>query len=188
MNKAVFLDRDGTINVDKNYIYKPEDFEFLDGAVEGLRMLQNMGFLLVIITNQSGIARGYYTEEDYKVLNNYMNDKLNDYGVHITKDYYCPHLSDALIPEYRCVCDCRKPGIGLLSQAVKELNIDLSKSYCIGDRLRDLTICKSSDCKGYLIGETESVENIAVIKGGKYKNITYCISLYDSVKNIEKQL
>ncbi|MCR5587732.1 MAG: HAD family hydrolase, partial [Lachnospiraceae bacterium] len=128
MNKAVFLDRDGTINVEKNYLYKIEDFVFLPGVIEGLKLLQDAGFLLIIITNQSGIARGYYTEEDFKILNNWMLNKLAENGINITKVYYCPHLPDAKIEEYRRDCDCRKPKLGLFYRAIKEYNIDIGKS------------------------------------------------------------
>ena len=154
-SKAVFLDRDGTINVDKNYLYKIEDFEFLPGAVEGLRLLQSSGFLLIIITNQSGIARGYFTEADYLKLTDWMLAELKDYGVNISGVYYCPHLPEAEISEYKKLCHCRKPETGLFEQAVKDFDIDLSMSYAIGDKPRDCAICEKTGCKGFLIG-TES--------------------------------
>ena len=185
MNKAIFLDRDGTINIDNNYIYKPEDFIFIDGAVEGLKKLQDRGFLLVIITNQSGIARGYYSENDYKILNTYMNERLSEYGIYITKDYYCPHLPNAIVSKYSRMCSCRKPGTELFERAVNELDIDLSKSFCIGDRLRDLAICQKSECKGYLIGKTENDENISKVKDGSVSNIKYYSSLLDAARDIE---
>ena len=110
-NKAVFLDRDGTINIDKGYLYRISDFEFLPGAVEALRNLQEAGYLLIIITNQSGIGRGYYTEEDFAVLTDYMKGELSKSGVNISGVYYCPHLPDAEVERYRKICTCRKPGI-----------------------------------------------------------------------------
>lgn len=188
MNKAVFLDRDGTINVDKHYLYKIEDFEFIEGAVEGLKILQDLGFILVVITNQSGIARGYYTEEEYQRLNEYMNQKLDENGVHIVKDYYCPHLPNAIVPKYRKNCNCRKPKTGLWDRAVRELDIDISQSICVGDRLRDLTICNTSECKGYLIGTTERKDIIAAIKEGSYKNFKYEPSLVDVARIIRTNI
>lgn len=155
-NKAVFLDRDGTINIDRNYLYKTEDFEFLPGAAEALRLLQSSGFLLIIITNQSGIARGYFTESDYLRLTDWMLGKFKDYGINISGVYYCPHLPDAEIIEYRKVCNCRKPATGLFEQAVRDFDIDLSMSYAVGDRQRDCAICDKTDCKGFLIGRTSS--------------------------------
>lgn len=156
MNKAVFLDRDGTINVEKGYLHRLEDFVYLPGAVEGLRLLQEMGFLLIVITNQSGIARGYYTEDDYLKLDRWMKADLESKGVHITASYYCPHHPKASIPDYRKVCECRKPGTGLFRQAIREWNIELSGSYAIGDRERDLAICVGTGCKGYLVGNAET--------------------------------
>ena len=152
MNKAVFLDRDGTINIDKGYLYKISDFEFLPKAVEALKILQNAGYLLIIITNQSGIGRGYYTEEDFMKLNEYMKSELKKNGVNISGVYYCPHLPDAEVERYRKICTCRKPATGLFERAVHDFDIDLSRSYAVGDKERDIAICSVSDCKGFLIG------------------------------------
>ncbi|MBR0070311.1 MAG: HAD family hydrolase [Synergistaceae bacterium] len=151
-NKAVFLDRDGTINIDKGYLYRISDFEFLPGAVEALRNLQEAGYLLIIITNQSGIGRGYYTEEDFMRLTDYMKSELAKSGVNISGVYYCPHLPDAEVERYRKICTCRKPSLGLFERAVHDFNIDLSRSYAIGDKERDIAICSVSECKGFLIG------------------------------------
>lgn len=183
-NKAIFLDRDGTINVEKHYLYQVEEFEFLPGIIEGLKMLQDAGYILIVITNQSGIGRGYYTEEDFNKLNNWMLDTLELKGVHISKVYYCPHLSDAIIDKYRVKCDCRKPRLGLFYQAVKDFNIDLSLSYSIGDKLRDCAICKFSMCKGYLIGDNELLTQINDVKMGKVKNVNYLKSLIDVATQI----
>lgn len=183
-NKAIFLDRDGTINVEKHYLYLIEEFEFLPGVVEGLKMLQDAGYLLIVITNQSGIGRGYYTEEDFHKLNNWMLDTLDQIGIHISKVYYCPHLSDANIEKYRLECDCRKPRLGSFYQAVKDFNIDLSLSYSIGDKLRDCAICWCSKCKGFLLGENESLTTINDVKIGKVKNVNYLKSLKDVATQI----
>lgn len=184
MNKAVFLDRDGTINVEKHYLYRVEDFEFLTGAVKGMKLLQNAGYLLVIITNQSGIARGYYTEDDFKALNGWMMRELEKNGVRIENVYYCPHLPDAKIERYRMVCSCRKPGLGLFERAMKELDIDMNSSWAIGDKLRDCSICEKSGCKGFLVGENEEAEIIELVKDGIYRNIGYALNLYDVAKEI----
>lgn len=161
--KAVFLDRDGTINVDKNYVYKIEDFEFLPGVIEALRLLQKKGYKLFIITNQSGIARGYYTEEDFSKLNNWMLNEFQKNGVHIEKVYYCPHLEDAKILQYKKKCECRKPNLALFYQAIKEFNIDLSKSIVIGDKERDLAISKVSECSGYLVDNNSKDKSLLEI-------------------------
>ena len=159
-NKAIFLDRDGTINVDKNYLYKQEDFEYIEGAVEGLRLLCNMGYLLVIITNQSGIARGYYSEEDYHKLDNWLKNDLFDKGVKIAGSYYCPHLREGKVKAYAIECECRKPKTALFWQAEKDLNIDMDMSYAIGDKVRDLCICGESGVKGILFGSVKEADSI----------------------------
>ena len=188
-NKAVFLDRDGTINVDRDYIYKISDFEFIFGVPEALKLLQNAGYKLIIITNQSGIARGYYTEHDYEILNNWMiNTLLDTFGVEILASYYCPHLPlsspDENVEEgmekYRKNCNCRKPKLGLFERAIQDFDIDIGHSYAIGDKLRDLAICESQDSsmlykgvKGFLINTRESEEVIDSVKRGEHKNIAY---------------
>jgi len=131
--KALFLDRDGTINVEKNYVYKIEDFEFQPGIFELIRKYQNEDYLIFIITNQSGIARGFYTENDFNTLNNWMIDAFQSKGIKITKVYYCPHH-----PNHTGACDCRKPKPGMIQQAIKQFNIDAVKSVLIGDKKRDI--------------------------------------------------
>lgn len=166
--KIAFLDRDGTINKDKNYIYKIDDFEFLPGVISGLKKLQQNGFLLVIVTNQSGVARGYYKEEDIQVLHKWMFQELEKSGVSIAKVYYCPHLPDATIEKYRKNCNCRKPKTELYYKAISELkrlyDLDLANSVAIGDKIRDLSICNELSIKGYLI---DSDYHDALITGVK---------------------
>lgn len=186
MNKAIFLDRDGTINVEKHYLYKIEDFEFLPDAIAALKKLQDAGFLLIIITNQSGIARGYYSEEDYLKLNTWMLEELKRQDVIISDVYYCPHLPEARIEKYRKTCECRKPKLGLFEQAVIEHNIDLGDSFAIGDKLRDCAICENTDCRGFLIGSQEKNEVIEEVKSGKRRNICYAASLSDCADRIIK--
>lgn len=183
-NRAVFLDRDGTINVEKHYLHKIEDFEFLPEAVDALRILQDAGYLLIIVTNQSGIGRGYYTIEDFLTLNEWMLKELEKNEVHISKVYYCPHIPNALVKEYRKSCTCRKPALGMYNRAIEEFNIDLNHSYAIGDKLRDCTICEKSNCKGFLIEKNENLAVIEDVKAGKHINIRYANNLMDSVKKI----
>lgn len=184
MNKAIFLDRDGTINVEKNYLYKIEDFDFLPGVIDALKKLQQAGFLLIVITNQSGIGRGYYTEADFQTLNSWMIDTLNNHGVYITDVYYCPHLADAQIEKYRKDCNCRKPKLGMYEQAVIDHSITLSESYAIGDKIRDCAICEQTPCRGYLIGENEKPEVIQNVQGGAYERVKYAKDLESVAKEI----
>ncbi len=182
--KAIFLDRDGTINVEKHYIHKIEDFEFLPNAIQGLKLLQRSGYLLIIITNQSGIARGYFSESAFLKLNHWMISALKAQGVSISKVYYCPHLCEAPIEQYRLNCNCRKPALGMYEKAIKDFNIDLSRSFVIGDRIRDCAICKNTECRGYLISQTEKSEIIENVKAGKYRNLDYKADLNECAKHI----
>ena len=133
MKKALFLDRDGVINIEKNYLYKITDFEFIKGVFSSCKYFQDKGYLLIIITNQAGIARGKYTENDFACLNEWMLKQFSNQGVMISKVYYCPHH-----PEYTGVCSCRKPSPGMILQAQKEFNLDLSKSILVGDKEGDI--------------------------------------------------
>ena len=185
-NKAVFLDRDGTINVEKNYLYRIEEFELLPNVIEGLRLLQIAGYKLVIITNQSGIARGYYSEEDLHKLNAWMVSMMKEKGVYISDVYYCPHLADASVEKYRIACNCRKPKIGMFEKAISDHTLDIKQCVAIGDRLRDCCICEMYNCRGYLIGNTEEAKIIDQIIEGEFKNIEYAESLYAAAQRIIK--
>lgn len=168
MTKAIFLDRDGTINVDKKYVHKIDDFRFLPGVIDALQCFIKAGYILIIITNQSGIARGYFTENDYKRLMEWMDTQLRQWGIIITDTYYCPHHSEALIKEYRKDCECRKPGISLFEQAIKKYKIDVGASIAIGDRARDVTICDVYPIQGFVLYQKEERKqnNVSYIKGG----------------------
>lgn len=178
-NKAVFLDRDGTINIDKVYLYKPEEFEFIDGAVEGLKILYDLGYILIVVTNQSGIARGYYTEEECEKLNNFMNDELKKYGVEIKKSYYCPHHPEKGIGKYKKDCFCRKPNPGMILEGIEEFNIDVENSYIVGDKLSDAEAGMKAGVKGVVVQTglepVESIEN---------KDILLYKSLYEFAKDL----
>ncbi len=132
-NKALFLDRDGTLNIEKNYVFKIEDFEFTDGIIELIKSYQDNGFLIFIISNQSGIARGLYTENDYKILTEWMINQLETYGINIAKVYHCPHH-----PEITGECNCRKPRPGMIIKAINEFNINPLESVLIGDKKSDI--------------------------------------------------
>jgi D-glycero-D-manno-heptose 1,7-bisphosphate phosphatase len=142
--KAAFIDRDGVINVESAYVYRIEDFEFLPGAIEALRQLQAAGYLIVVVTNQSGIARGLYTEADYWRLTHHMQAQLSAAGVQLSAVEHCPHLPDAEIEGYRLDCSCRKPRPGMLDRAAIALNIDLSASILVGDRAADIQAGRSA--------------------------------------------
>ena len=150
MKKAIFLDRDGTINVEKDYIYKSEDLVFEEGTIEALKTFKNLGYILIVVSNQSGIARGYFTEADLNIFNNNMNEILKKNGVEITEFYCCPHHPDG-IGEYKKVCECRKPNNKMIEDAIKKYNIDREKSYMIGDKTSDIGAGLKSNLKTVLV-------------------------------------
>lgn len=135
--KAIFLDRDGVINVEKEYLHTIEEFEFIDGVIEALLYLQSLGFALFVITNQSGIARGYYKEEDFIILTQWMVADLAQAGVVISRVEFCPHGPNS-------TCNCRKPKIGMIEQIALHHSIDFSNSWIIGDKQSDIECGKNS--------------------------------------------
>ncbi len=147
MPKAVFLDRDGTIARDVPYCSRPEDFELLPGAAEGIKLLNEHGFKVVVVTNQSGIARGYFTEGMLARIHDKMQKELAKHGAHVDAIYYCPHHPDDN-------CDCRKPKPKMLFQAAIDLDIELGESYVIGDGEMDVELARQAGCKtGIRVGE-----------------------------------
>lgn len=138
MRKAIFLDRDGVINKDYGYVGRISDFEFLPRTIDALAKLKAQGWLLVLVTNQSGIARGMYTEQDFHELTTYMQNMLRAHHAEFDRVYFCPHHPNASIGVYRQDCSCRKPKPGMLLQAAEELQIELESSWMVGDHASDL--------------------------------------------------
>ncbi|MCW2480371.1 D-glycero-beta-D-manno-heptose 1,7-bisphosphate 7-phosphatase [Candidatus Symbiopectobacterium sp. NZEC135] len=135
---AVFLDRDGTINVDHGYVHEIDQFEFIDGVIDAMSELKKKGFALVLVTNQSGIARGMFSEDDFMHLTEWMDWSLADRGVDLDGIYFCPHHAEHGQGEYRQECDCRKPKPGMFLSAQSFLNIDMAASYMVGDKEEDM--------------------------------------------------
>jgi D-glycero-D-manno-heptose 1,7-bisphosphate phosphatase len=133
MKKALFLDRDGVINVDKHHTYLKEEFEFSDGIFDLCREYSDSGYIIIVVTNQAGIAKGIYSEEDFNELTDWMVSQFLVNGVMISKVYYCPHHPDITGP-----CDCRKPNPGMLLRAIKEFDLDITECVLIGDKENDL--------------------------------------------------
>jgi D-glycero-D-manno-heptose 1,7-bisphosphate phosphatase len=136
--RAAFIDRDGVLNEERVFVHRREDFVLLPGAVAALRLLKEAGYLLVVVTNQSGIARGFYSEADYLALTEHMRAELAAEGVGLDGVEHCPHLPDAPVERYRLDCDCRKPKPGMLLRAAQALHIDPGASFLVGDRLSDI--------------------------------------------------
>ena len=161
MNKAVFLDRDGTINKEVNYLYKPDDFVFIPGTIQAIKVFHELGYKVIVITNQAGVARGYYTETDVKALHEYLDNLLAAEATYIDAYYYCPHHLDGIVDDYKKECRCRKPGIGMIKKAAKEFEINLGESIIVGDKEIDILTGKKSEIgkcvlvrSGHLIEKT----------------------------------
>lgn len=141
---AVFLDRDGTINEDTGYIDSPESLIIIDGAASAVKRLNAKGFKVIVITNQSGVGRGYFTEDAADAVNKRLEEILKKDGAHLDGIYYCPHHPDDN-------CECRKPKTGLIERAKRDFPIDLKKSYVIGDKVSDIEIARGIGGKGILV-------------------------------------
>lgn len=150
MKRAVFLDRDGTINVEKEYLYQVENFEFIPGAPEAIRLLNQSGVMVVVVTNQSGVARGYYTEDDVINLHRHISRELERSGAHVDVWLYCPHHPDGR-GSYALPCNCRKPLPGMLQEAATRYGIDLENSIMIGDKLADIEAGQAAGCRSILV-------------------------------------
>jgi len=158
MNKAVFLDRDGVINIDKSYVYKIEEFEFVEGVFECLKHFVDKGYKLIIVTNQSGIGRGYYTQSAFEELTSFMLKEFSKQGIEIEKVYFCPAAPEENSPN-------RKPKPGMLLQGQKEFSIDMAASWMIGDKKSDIQA-----------GNNAGISQTIYIGNEQVKEATYCVN------------
>ena len=155
--KALFLDRDGVININHGYVSRPEQVDWLPGIFDLVKRANKANYLVIIVTNQSGIARGYYSEATFWSLMDWMREQFGKQGANIDKIYYCPHHPSEGQAPYRVLCDCRKPGIGMVEQALKEHAIDLGRSIMVGDKRLDMEMAVSAKiAKGYLLTKSTS--------------------------------
>lgn len=153
MKKAVFFDRDGTLNSDEGhyYIFRTKDFVLNKGVIEGLKLLQEKGFLLIIVTNQGGVAKGEYAVEDVEKVNAYMCELLAEEGVEIAAVYYCPHH------ESIALCDCRKPLPYMIEKGIVDFNLDKNNCFLVGDSERDIEAGRRAGIKSYKIAKNTSI-------------------------------
>lgn len=149
--RAVFLDRDGTINVEKEYLHRIEEFSFIPGAPEAIRLLKDAGFLVIVVTNQSGIARAFFDEAAVHNLHRHMDAELAGIGTAVDGYYFCPHHPSHGTGEYLTTCDCRKPLPGMLLEAARDFSIELGSSYIIGDKLSDIEAGRAAGCCPLLV-------------------------------------
>ena len=171
--KTVFLDRDGVINKEVGYLHKIQDFEFIDGVFKACLYFQSLDYQIIVVTNQSGIGRGYYDEDDFHIINNWMLGQFKNKGIEILDVFFCPHD-----PESNC--DCRKPKPGMLNQANEKHNIDMEKSWMIGDKEADVAAANSAGIKNTILvksGHTIDEEN---------SNARFILGSIDKAKEIIK--
>lgn len=152
---AVFLDRDGVLNRDTGYVYSIPDFFWMPGSIQAVEYLNQLGYLVFVVTNQAGVARGYYTIHDVISLHNWMNLQLERIGAHIDKFYFCPHHPTAGSGVLTRHCSCRKPKPGMILKAIAEWDIDKKTSFLIGDRETDLEAARRAGIRGHLIREQD---------------------------------
>ncbi|MBI3705300.1 MAG: HAD family hydrolase [Rhizobiales bacterium] len=145
---AAFFDRDGVLNVDHGYAYRPDQFEWIAGAPEAVRLLNKAGYLVFVVTNQSGIARGLYDEASMHQFHAQMQDSLRMQGAHIDAFYFCPHHPEGTVKELTVRCRCRKPEPGMLERAAREWSIDLGRSFLIGDKDADMAAAAAFKIRG----------------------------------------
>jgi len=180
MKRAVFLDRDGTINIEKEYLYQASDFEFIPGAPEAIRLLNQAGIMVVVVTNQSGVARGYYTENDVENLHRHIALELERSGAHVDAWLYCPH-HPAGRGSYALPCNCRKPLPGMLQEAAVRYDIDLGNSAMIGDKLADIEAGEAAGCRTILVRTGYGINNERLVG----TNTAVCDDLLSAVKSLQ---
>nr|WP_236650996.1 D-glycero-beta-D-manno-heptose 1,7-bisphosphate 7-phosphatase [Aquabacterium fontiphilum] len=172
------MDRDGVINVDHAYVHRWEDFAFVPGAIEAMRALQDAGYALVVVTNQSGIARGMYTEDDFARLTEQMRQHLQQAGVTLTAVYHCPHHPNGTVPAYAVACDCRKPEPGMILRAAREHGLSLAASLMVGDKPADMLAARAAGVgRAYLV-QSDNEESVAACDEADaiFDNLSVCVS------------
>jgi D-glycero-D-manno-heptose 1,7-bisphosphate phosphatase len=145
---AAFLDRDGVLNVDHGFVHRPEQLEWVAGSPEGVRMLNEAGYHVLVITNQSGVARGFFDEAAVRSFHAHMQKALAEKGAHVDAFYYCPHHPEGTVKAFAMACSCRKPRTGMLEQAAREWPIDLNRSFFIGDKDADMAAAAAFKVRG----------------------------------------
>jgi D-glycero-D-manno-heptose 1,7-bisphosphate phosphatase len=162
---ALFIDRDGTINVEKGYVHRIDDLEYIPGSLEALQLASQHGLALYIVTNQAGIARGLYSEEQFRSFSKAMLDGMARQGITIRDVLYCPHHPEGSVQEYKVDCDCRKPATGLLERAIKADSLSVASAAMIGDKNSDVDAGRKLGMRTYLVrtgyGESERAATAA---------------------------
>ncbi len=149
--KAVFIDRDGTITEETGYLDHPDKLRLIAGSAEAIKLINDLGMKVIVVTNQSGVARGYFPEQMIKQVHDRLEELLLEKGARIDAIYYCPHHPSAGKPPYRSDCECRKPKTGMIDAALQDFDIDVNNSYMIGDKASDMEFAENAGLKGILV-------------------------------------
>jgi D-glycero-D-manno-heptose 1,7-bisphosphate phosphatase len=178
LRPAAFLDRDGVINLDRGYVVHVQDFEFVPGVLEACRVLARSGYALVVITNQSGIGRGLYSEANFLALSAWMQRRMADAGAPLAGIYHCPHHPIDALGEFRRECDCRKPAPGLLLRAERELGLDLARSILFGDKHSDLQAAAAAGVRHrFLLGtDGRAIPPDDVLATGRFRSLAAAVA------------
>lgn len=178
-NNAVFLDRDGVITQDPpHYAHRLDQLKLIDGSARAIRLLNAHNFHVIVISNQSGVARGYYQESDVKIFNDGMNHLLESAGAHIDAIYYCPHHPDSVIEGYKINCTCRKPKPGMILEGIQRYSIDIRNSFVVGDKWTDIEAGRAAGCKTVLVLTGHGKDEFQNIEGSAD---FIAVDLYDAV-------
>lgn len=175
--KAAFLDRDGVINLDRAYVHQWDEFEFVPGAVDAMRRLREAGYVLIVVTNQSGLARGMYTEAQFQELTRRMREALAAAGAEVEAVYHCPHHPKGQVPELAVDCDCRKPEPGMILQAVREHGLSLEQSFMVGDKPSDIEAARAAGLGHAYIVQSDNAESTDGLAGADaaYADLAECV-------------
>ena len=160
---AAFLDRDGVINVDSGYVYRPDDFAWIEGAREAVKFLNDNAYLVFVVTNQGGVAHGFYEEDDVLSLHRWLSGELALIGAHIDAFFYCPHHPDGVREEYRKACHFRKPSPGMLEAAMAQWPVEKSRSFLIGDKPTDAEAAAAAGVRGYMFNGDNLFDKVKAI-------------------------
>ena len=171
-NKCIFLDRDGVLNKDIGYLKSPDQLIILQGVIKALKKLKEAGFLLIIVTNQSGIAKGFFYEDDLKKVHNALLAIFEKNNIYIDDVFYCPHHKDGTVEPYNISCDCRKPDTKMIKDGAIKYNIDLSKSYLVGDKDTDIQLAINAGLKSFCVENDIYEYDETIVPDYKVKNLS----------------
>jgi len=189
MKRAVFMDRDGTISEEVGFMREPDQFQLIPQSAEAIKLINENSLKAIVVTNQAGVARGYFPEEMIGKIHHTMEKLLSEQGAHLDGIYYCPHHPEGTVEPYRRMCNCRKPASGMLTQASQEHDIDVSSSYVVGDKVIDIELAHGVGAKGILVLTGYGKDELTRINHLSLKDPAYVArNLFDAVRWIIEDL